>query len=231
MTAGYGVLYHRRLPDGMTTPHPDVELHVLPTSESSREALGRLFSGNGTIYLVVGFFTYNAYRDIEPEIVDFLDRNPENELHIVVGPGTDQFSPRIGRDLWSLDAADRVHLYARRHGLHPKLYLRDGPEPMAIHTSANITKVGFEYNVELGIELRAADREEPALEPFLEWMDELIEDSHALRRRDLLWPVQVLNALVNWTGKVRVLPARHIIRTAIPVAIVLGLAVRLCRQS
>ncbi len=186
-----------------------------------REALSRLFAGNGTIYLVVGFFTYNGYRAFREELIAFLEREPDNELYIVVGPGSDQFSPRIARDLWSLDVVDRIHLYTYRRGLHAKLYLRDGPEPMVIHTSANLTQVGFHYNVELGIELWGVDTDHPQIQPFIAWVDDLIERSQPLRKRDLLWVLQLWNSLINWTNKARLLPRRHIAKRVTPLLLLL----------
>lgn len=206
----------------VTTNHSGFRLLRSDTeSRDCRTALTRLFAGNGTIYLVVGFFTYNGYRSIREEIVGFLEREPDNELYIVVGPATDQFSPRIAKDLWSLDTADRVHLRTHRRGLHAKLYLRDGPEPMVIHTSTNLTQVGFTYNLELGVERRAEDRTDPQIAPFIAWAEELVARSDQMRPRDLRWIVQLWNSIANWSNKARLLPRRHIAKRIAPFLVLL----------
>lgn len=132
-----------------------------PDYRGIRQALGELFAGDGSVVLVSGYFTYNGFLGIKDDIEAFLSRSPENELVVVVGTASDQFSPRIATDLWELDPGDRVRIYKYPLGLHAKLYLRDGPNPRMILTSANITQVGFRYNVELGIEFAAEGGDHP----------------------------------------------------------------------
>ena len=197
----------------------DLEFQLIrsdPGERRVREALGDLFSGDGTIYLVVGFFTYNGFREIRDATARFLERSPENELKVVVSPSSDQFSSRIARELRQLDPDDQVELYVFERGLHAKLYLRDGPDGHVILTSANLTQVAFRYNVELGIEL-VGDREHPQIRPFVEWVDELVERARPVRRRDLLGPVQLVNTVINWTNKGRLLPVRHVARRIAPI--------------
>lgn len=206
----------------VTTELPEFRLLRSDTEQREcRAALSRLFGGDGTIYLIVGFFTYNGYRSIREEIIDFLERDPGNELHVVVGPATDQFSPRIAQDLRSLAAGDRVQVYTYRRGLHAKLYLRDGPDPMVIHTSANLTQVAFSYNLELGFQLVANDRSHPQIAPFIAWAEELVDRSKPMRRRDLLWIVQLLTSIANWSNKARLLPRRHIAKRMAPFLVLL----------
>ena len=186
-----------------------------------RDALRELFAGNGTVYLVSGYFTYMGYLSIRSDIVEFLERNPDNRLIAVVGPASDQFSGRIASDLWKLDDNDQVELYKQPRGLHAKLYLRDGPHPRCIIGSANITQVALEYNIELSVEMIREDPDHPDLEPYLGWLDDVIASSSTLRRRDLFGPVQVLSAFINWSNKARLLPKRNVALRVAPIILLL----------
>ncbi|WP_440763587.1 phospholipase D family protein [Natronorubrum sp. DTA7] len=195
---------------------------LLGTTDSNRrvqEALVDLFAGDGRIYLVSGYFTYQGYLTIRDEIVSFLERSRENELVAIVGPASDQFSARIAHDLWALDDYDQVRLYKQPRGLHAKLYVRDGPNPLCILGSANITQVAFEYNIELGLEMTRESCDHPDLRPFLEWAEETVVASKPLRRRDIFGPVQIGSSLVNWSHKARLLPPRNVVLRVVPVLI------------
>ncbi|WP_440770743.1 phospholipase D family protein [Natronorubrum sp. DTA28] len=195
---------------------------LLGTTDSNRrvqEALADLFAGNGTIYIVSGYFTYQGYLAIRDEIVSFLERARENELVAIVSPASDQFSARIAHDLWALDDHEQVRLYKQPRGLHAKLYVRDGPNPRCILGSANITQVAFEYNIELGLEMTRESCDHPDLRPFLEWVDEIVAMSEPLRRRDLFGPVQIGCSFVNWSHKARLLPTRNVVLRVVPVLI------------
>ncbi|WP_255171083.1 phospholipase D family protein [Natrononativus amylolyticus] len=201
-----------------TEPTPTVGL--LGTNESDRrvqEALVDLFAGDGTVYIVSGYFTYQGYRAIRGDLVSFLERSRDNELHVLVGPASDQFSARIARDLWALDDHGQVHLYKQPRGLHAKLYLRDGPDPHCIIGSANITQVAFEYNVELSLEITRESNSHPDIRSFLDWTEDALAQAEPLRRRDILGPVQVVSSFVNWSNKARLLPVRNVALRVIPV--------------
>lgn len=204
-------------------------LGLLDTDESDRRfkhALADMFTGDGTIYLVSGYFTYHGYLAIRENIVSFLERSRENELIIVVGPGSDQFSGRIAYDLWKLDDNDQVKLYKQPRGLHAKLYLRDGPNPECILGSGNITQVAFEYNIELNFRMQRESSEHPDIKQFIEWADDLVTSSQPLRRRDIFGPVQVGNSFVNWSNKARLLPARNVALRVLPMLLLfLSLAI------
>ena len=186
-----------------------------------QQKLSELFDGDGTIYLVSGYFTHQGYLSIRDDIRSFLERSRENTLLVVVGPSSDQFSPRIATDLWSLDEDDQVHIYKQPRGLHAKLYLRDGPDPRCIIGSANITQVAFAYNIELNIELRGGVDDTSTLSPFRDWVEELIEQSERLRRRDILPPVLIVGSVINWSNKARILPVRNVVLRAIPLLFIL----------
>lgn len=199
---------------------------LLGTNDSDRrfpEALADLFAGDGTVYLVSGYFTYHGYLAIRDDIVSFLERSRDNELVAVVGPASDQFSARIAHDLWALDDHGQVHLYKQPRGLHAKLYVRDGPNPRCIVGSANITQVAFEYNIELSVELTRESSEHPDLKQFLSWADELVAASEPLRRRDVIAPVQIGSSFVNWSNKARLLPTRNVALRVLPILLLLVL--------
>jgi hypothetical protein len=196
-------------------------LDTKTTGVRFREALSELFSEDGTVYIVSGYFTYQGYHAIRDDIVSFLKRSPENELVAVVSPAADQFSPRIAHDLWSLGYDDRVRLYKQPKGLHAKLYIRDGPKPTCILGSANITQVAFEYNTEINVEITRDSIDHPDIRMFHDWMLNLVENSEPLRRRDILAPFQVVGSVLNWSNKARYLPKRNLALRALPVLLIL----------
>lgn len=210
---------------------PDANVNLLTTDGPDRrfqDALEELFAGDGTVYIVSGYFTFQGYRAIRDHIVSFLNRSPENELIAVVGPASDQFSARIAHDLWALDTG-QVHLYKQPHGLHAKLYLRDGPNPQCIVGSANITQVAFQYNIELSIELHRPNPQHPDIEQFLTWVTDLIADSEPLRRRDIYAPVQMTSSFHNWSNKARLLPRRDVALRVLPVLLLIVMTAGLFR--
>ena len=216
----------------MTEITTEPSIRLLDTDNSDlrfQKSLADLFAGDGTIYLVSGYFTYQGYLTIRPNIIDFLERSRDNELVVIVGPASDQFSPRIAHDLWSLDDHDQISLYKQPRGLHAKLYLRDGPEPKCIIGSGNITQVAFAYNVELNVELIRDDSDHPDIRPFLEWLEETIEDAAPLRRRDLLAPVLIGSSFVNWSNKAKLLPIRNVALRVLPIVLLLVLLAGLFR--
>lgn len=208
----------------MTEVVAEPNVRLLDTDRSDvrfQEALADLFAEDGTIYIVSGYFTYQGYLAIRDDVVSFLERSRDNELIAVVSPASDQFSPRIARDLWALDEYDQVELYKQPRGLHAKLYIRDGPNPTCLIGSANITQVAFKYNIEINVEITRESIDHPDLRPFHEWMLKLVETSDPLRRRDLLPPYQVGGSVANWSNKARYLPKRNVALRAIPILLLL----------
>lgn len=191
------------------------------TEPRFKQALSDLFDGDGTIYLVSGYFTKQGYLSLKEEIESFLDRSPDNTLKVVVGSTSDQLSPGIARDLWRMDDRGQVEIYKRPKGLHAKLYLRMGPEPECILGSANITRVAFEYNTELSLRLDGGSDHD--LEPLQDWVDALIQDSEKLRARDVSAPALVIGSALNWSNKARLLPVSHVALRATPILLLLSL--------
>lgn len=199
-----------------TTPAATSEpraLELVGTSLADRgaeNAVRELFAENGTVYLITGFFTANAYRSLRSDVLAFLDRSAENELVLVVGSGADQFSASIARDLWRLDAPGTVRIYRYPHGfLHAKLYVRAGPSPAVVIGSANLTRVAFEQNLEVGAVIRGGSVDDPAVQPFLQWVEGVVAVCQPLRRRDLSTPVRLLTTVKNWSNKGRLLPVKQ----------------------
>ncbi|WP_254861938.1 phospholipase D-like domain-containing protein [Halovivax gelatinilyticus] len=188
--------------------------------KQAEDQIRELFSEDGTIYLVTGYFTASGYRVLRPDIETFLARSPENRLIVIVSPTADQFAPEIVRDLERLDTADQVELYKYPDGcLHAKLYLRTGENPAAIIGSANLTKVGFTQNVELSVRFDDDALTDEAFESYLEWVEQLRAACTPIRRRDVLRPLLVLNSASIWLNKARLLPRRTLIHQ--PVVYVL----------
>lgn len=202
----------------------DTPLNIVDTRPGEHlveNSIRSLFTGDGTIYLITGFFTENAYRSLRSDIVGFLDRQADNELVIVANPTADQFSKWIARDLRSLDVPGSVKLLKYPGAfLHAKLYLRDGPEPKVILGSANLTRGAFAYNLEVGVVLEGSDRSDPEIAPFIEWVEQLIDESVPLRRFDLFFPKRVGMSLINWLNKGRLIPPRHAATRLMPVVLV-----------
>lgn len=174
-------------------------------------AIRGLFAGDGTVYLVTGFFTGNAYRLLRDDIEAFLERSPENELVVLANPAADQLSKWVIRDLRRLGEGTRLHMVKYPYGfLHAKLYVRDGPDPIAIIGSANLTRGAFEYNLELGLVIEGDGPDDPDVARFVEWVDEVLNYSRPIKRRDKLLPIRVAMTLSSWLNKGRLLPPIHV---------------------
>ena len=172
-----------------------------------------LFAEDGTIYLVTGYFTESGYRELRPDIADFLERSRENRLVIVVSPSADQFSPAIVSDVERLDSEDQVSLLSYPDGcLHAKLYLRTGDRPAAIVGSANLTRVGFEQNLELSVKFEDDALDGEALDAYVEWVERLVAASRPIRRWDVLRVRMIATSLGIWFNKARLLPTRALLR-------------------
>lgn len=205
--------------DRSATPTTEPALELVGTTIAERrteEAVRHLFERDGTVYLITGFFTANAYRSLRADILSFLHRSADNDLVVVVGAGADQFSAAIARDLWKLETPGRVRLYRYPRGfLHAKLYVRAGPSPVAIIGSANLTRVAFEQNLEVGAVVHGQSPTDPTFEPFLEWIEEVVEVCEPLRERDLSPTVRLFTTFRNWSKKGQLLPVRRAARRAV----------------
>jgi len=185
----------------------------------------RLFAGEGTIYLITGFFTATAYNMLRDDIIAFLERDPDNELVVLVSPAADQISTKVIHDLQKLESSGQIRLrsYPDRF-LHAKLYIRDGPEPLAILGSPNLTKVAFEYNLELAFVVEGDGPDDPAIARLVAWAEEFVDACDAVRARDTFTPIRVGHSIRHWSNKARLLPARHVVSRLTPIIILIVLA-------
>lgn len=189
------------------------------------QEIQKLFSENGTVYLVSGFFTYNAFDRLRPDIASFLRRSPENELVIMASMSADQFSPQIVRELSKLDDGDQVEIWRYRDGfMHAKLYFRDGSTPAVVLGSANLTKVAMAQNFELCVSF---EPNEPQLDELQTFVDALLERCQLVRQRDLFTPLMIYRTIANWSNKGRMITPRTMIRHPVRVGIALMIATSL----
>lgn len=179
-------------------------------SSGIEDELQSLFGGDGTIYLVSGFFTYNAFDRLRADIDAFLSRDLDNKLVVIVSTSADQFSARIVRDLQALERNGQVKILRYRDGfMHAKLYFRDGPEPAVILGSANLTKVAMEQNFELCVAFKP---EKPELDDIRTFVEALEERCEPVRPRDLFTPFMVYRTVVNWSNKGKLISPRTMLR-------------------
>ncbi len=194
-------------------------------SDSIRASFDRLFDEDGTVYLITGYFTPSAYQTIRPEIEQFLSRSSENELVVIVSPTADQFNASIGRDLLTLDDDERVQVYKYpSRCLHAKLFLRTGENPLAMVGSVNLTRAALVQNVELSVLIEPDESEDERIAQLTEWTEQLIGECRPLRRRDLLRPVMLLNTILVWRNKARLLPRKRIVTQPVVYLLVVLLA-------
>lgn len=179
------------------------------------EAVLRLFERDGTLYLATGYFTWSGYLTIRDALLDFLTRDPDNEVYVVVSTGADQFSRLVADALWELDVDDRLHLLTYRDGfIHPKLYLRDGPDPALVMGSANLTWDGLGRNLELTWYYEP-DEPDEVFTPHLEWIRAFTAAATPITEADLTWQARLRKTTRTWLNKGRVnLPA--IVRSKLP---------------
>ena len=180
------------------------------------EAVLRLFEGDGTIYLATGYLTWSGYLTICDRLDDFLDRDPGNRLVVVVSTGADQFSRLVAHALWDHEHADRIQLLTFRDGfIHPKLYLRDGPEPALVMGSANLTWDGLGKNLELASYYAPDEPDDPIFGDYIDWMVAFVSRSVPITPADLTRRVRLRRTYDTWTSKGRInLPS--MLRGALP---------------
>ncbi|MFC7133069.1 MULTISPECIES: phospholipase D-like domain-containing protein [Salinibaculum] len=180
------------------------------------DAVSRLFEADGTVYLATGYLTWSGYLALRDPLTEFLYRNPENRLVVVVSTGADQFSRLVANALWEHEQADRIRLLTYRDGfIHPKLYLRDGPEPALVMGSANLTWDGLGKNLELAFYYAPDDSDDRIYQDYLRWMVAFVGESTPVTARDLSRRVRLRRTLDTWGSKGRInLPT--MIRGALP---------------
>lgn len=185
------------------------------TGKLVAEAVLKLFEGDGTIYLATGYFTWSGYLTIRDALLEFLARDSDNEAYIVVSTGADQFSRLVAQALWDLDIDDRLQLLTYRDGfIHPKLYLRDGPDPALVMGSANLTWDGLGKNLELAWYYAPEGPDEVYL-PHLAWIQAFTAESTPVTPADLTFRARLRKTAKTWGNKGRInIPS--MIRGALP---------------
>ncbi|SNZ11988.1 PLD-like domain-containing protein [Natronoarchaeum philippinense] len=180
------------------------------------EAVRRLFDADGTVYLATGYLTWSGYLAIRDKILEFLARSPDNRVVIVVSTGADQFSRLVATALWNLDFDDRIRLLTYRDGfVHPKLYLRDGPDPALVMGSANLTWDGLGKNLELAWYYEPDDPADPVFQSHLEWMLRFVTACDRVTPADLKRYVRLRKTIDTWTSKGRI-NLSTMLRRAVP---------------
>jgi phosphatidylserine/phosphatidylglycerophosphate/cardiolipin synthase-like enzyme len=180
------------------------------------DAVTRLFEADGTVYLTTGYFTWSGYLTLRDSLLSFLARSPDNEVYVVVATGADQFSRLVAHALWDLDVDDRVRLLTYRDGfIHPKLYLRDGPDPALVTGSANLTWDGLGKNLELAWYYAPDERVDPVFQTHLAWVEAFIAECEPVTTDDLRRTARLRRTVDTWLSKGRLnLPA--MLRGALP---------------
>jgi len=186
------------------------------TGKLVAEAVRRLFDADGTIYLATGYLTWSGYLAIRDPLLTFLARSPDNRAYVMVSTGADQFSRLVAKAIWDLDVDDRVQLLTYRDGfIHPKLYLRDGPDPALVMGSANLTWDGLGKNLELAWYYSPDDGDDPIFQEHLAWMVTFMGECEPITPADLRRSVRLRRTIDTWTSKGRInLPT--MVRGALP---------------
>lgn len=159
------------------------------TEETVENAVQRVLSEDGTIYLVAGYFKPSGYFMIKDAIEGFLDRDEDNRIKVVVGTKVDQFSARIAHDLWNMDEErnnDQIELLKYEGTfLHSKHYLRESDDGNAVILgSANISADAFHSHLEL-VSYYESDDKDDIIEKHLSWFSQLIEEAEEVTEEDL----------------------------------------------
>jgi hypothetical protein len=180
------------------------------------EAVTRLFDEDGTVYLAAGYFTWSGFLTLRDPLRRFLARSADNDVVVVVSTGADQFSRLVANALWDLGRDGQVRLLTYRDGfIHPKLYLRDGPDPALVMGSANLTWDGLGENLELAFYYAPESRDDPIFRDYLAWMGRFVAGSEPITAADLARAVRLRRTVDTWASKGRInLPT--MIRGALP---------------
>jgi len=159
------------------------------TKRSVEEALSDFFSKDGSAFMVSGYFYLSGYRKLRDDIEDFLKRNSENKLTVIIGTEPDQFSATIAYDLWELEkktGTGRIALKKYEGSfLHTKHYLLVGNKPQIILGSANISGDGLARNLELVMHYVSEDENDPVAAMHQSWFRMLENASTDVTEQDL----------------------------------------------
>jgi SNF2 family DNA or RNA helicase len=156
------------------------------TERDVADAVEDLFSQDGHIYLVAGYFNKSGYFQMKSSIKEFLGRDEENKVTVVVGTNPDQFSATIAYDLWDLDERGQVDLlkYEQKF-VHTKHYVRDNSSPSVILGSANFTREGLQEHLELVSCYETDNKEDSIYQQHINWFENIVEQCEEVTEDDL----------------------------------------------
>lgn len=156
------------------------------TEKNIENAIRKLFSEDGTIYIIAGYFSRPGYLAMRESMKDFLERNENNRIVVIVGTEPNQFSATIAYDLWEMDTEGKVELLKfSEHFVHTKHYVRDSEKPGVILGSANFTREGFKEHLELVSFYEAKEKEDSLAQQHIDWFKKLVEDCEPVTEEDL----------------------------------------------
>lgn len=152
------------------------------------DAVTDLFDEDGRVYVVAGYFSLRGYNELRSSIEDFLNRDADNRITLIIGTEPDQFAARIAYDLWDLDLESEGNVEILKYEgqfLHTKHYVRDNESPAVVMGSANFTKQGLEEHLELVSYYQAVDAEDPIATQHITWFDSVIDVATPVTEEDL----------------------------------------------
>jgi len=157
------------------------------TSRLVKDAIKKLFSEDGKVYLIAGYFNLTGYQVIKKEIKTFLNRDDQNQIKIIVGTDPNQFSATIAHDLWEMEIdEDQIELLKYNDEfVHTKHYVRESENPAVILGSANFTLEGFQQHLELVSYYEAEDLEDSIAQQHINWFKSLVAECECVTEEDL----------------------------------------------
>jgi len=179
------------------------------------DAVLKLFEGDGTLYFATGYFTWSGYLTIRDALVEFLARNPGNEVYIVVSTGADQFSRLVAHALWDLDVDDRLRAFDLPRWLHPSEAVPPGRARAGDGDGLGEPHLGRpRQEPRTGVVLRDG-RTRRGLPPHLAWLEAFTAESTPVTTHDLTLRARFRKTAQTWGNKGRInIPS--MIRGALP---------------
>jgi len=151
-----------------------------------KDAIQDIFTEDGIVYLIAGYFSFSGYNIMKYSIKDFLERNKNNKIIIIIGTEPNQFSATIAFDLWEMSDGENVNLLKfENHFLHTKHYVRENLHPIIVIGSANFTHEGLKENLELVSYYRANSLEDSIAIQHINWFKQLISKCEVVTDNDL----------------------------------------------
>ncbi|MFB6216848.1 MAG: restriction endonuclease PLD domain-containing protein, partial [Candidatus Aenigmatarchaeota archaeon] len=158
------------------------------SEERVEDAVRELFSENGTVYLVAGYFSRSGYHQMEESMKDFLERNAKNKIVVIIGTEPNQFSATIAYELWQMDEEKPGSVELLKFNdtfLHTKHYVRKNDAPAVILGSANFTGEGFGKHLELVSYYETSESDDSVANQHIAWFEDLIPECSQVTEEDL----------------------------------------------